>query len=354
MASFNNPIGSLTKDEVLNQPVAVRLAWFSQLYFKHRNLLEVAQSLQHILHATSETRITVLVGPTGIGKTAFCKRVLCQQLMATWKDSLLPSDAPLLFIAAPANGERSLSWRTLYARLLEAGNEILIDEKRSTTVTEARHVVGRGKATVAALRESVESMIRHRNVRLIVIDEAVHLLRFEEHMAVMDTLKSLADVHQAKLLLLGSYDLIALMTQYGQVARRSEILHMPRYRNDGGEVDRKEFAILVGKFQEFWPAKEVPDLLSITTELMEATLGSVGLLKALMQSALTFQLQAPHEVWKPAYLLRSAKSNGSLRCIQKETIDGEEALAGLVYGDNVFADKAFMQRVITKMSARSA
>ena len=64
-------------------------------------------------------------------------------------------------------------------------------------------------------------------MRLIVIDESMHQLRFDENAAIMDALKSLADIHHPKLVLIGTYQITPLMIDYGQLARRTAIL---RYR----------------------------------------------------------------------------------------------------------------------------
>lgn len=344
---------TLTRIDMLGKDIDSRANWYRGLHFRHREMMKVAAGLSHLLHPTSEPSIAAIIGPTGIGKTLLANIVLGPQLRQVWKSYLQPSDVPVLHLEAPANGERSFSWRTLYRRLLTSGAEEFIDKKISTTTADGYVRVNRGRGTVAALRESVESMIRHRNVRLIVIDEAVHLLRFQGYAAVMDTLKSLADVGETKLLLIGSYDLADLLTNYAQVARRSEILHYSRYRIDDA-ADRKEFADVVRRLQQQWPCADVPNFSAISKELMEVTLGSVGLLKSLMQSALLCQLRADGERWNMEFLVRSTKSTDALRAIEKETLAGEENLANLANGRNAFRDPGFMSRVATRMAAPSA
>src|SRR5690606_18730848 len=106
-------------------------------------------------------------------------------------------------VSAPASGEKSLSWRMLYRRILEAGEEPEIDYKRLSTVTDGELRSHRGsRQSVASLRVYVEKMLRHRKVRALIVDEALHLLRFSDYSAIMDTLKSLADIGDTKLVLI--------------------------------------------------------------------------------------------------------------------------------------------------------
>ena len=322
--------------------------WFKLLQVKHRELEAVTNDLANLAHPDNEARIFSLIGMTGIGKTTLATRILDTMLTRSWGAQVLPSDVPYIFISAPANGERSLSWRTLYQRALRYANEILIDKKRATKIIDNKIVVVPGESSLAALRESLEKMLVHRNVRLLVIDEAVHLLRFEGYAAVMDTLKSLADVHYAKILVIGSYDLFDLITNYGAVVRRGEILHYKRYRIDS-QKDKVEFHNAVVKLQAKWPCKEIPNFAAISDVLMEVSLGSIGLLKALMLSALGAQIKGKNEAWDAMYLKKAAKSIKLLKKISDETLAGEEKLSGAAYGESLFANKDFLTKVAMKM-----
>ena len=352
----DNQLKLMSLEDVIGLDKEVRLHWFRLLQVRHRELEKITRDLAHLLHPDNETRIVALIGMTGVGKTTLARLILQMALAKVWGSHIAPWDVPYIFVAAPANGEKSLSWRVLYQRILRAALEILVDQKQQTQDSDDFISLSRGKNTVAALRESVESMLKNRNVRLVVIDEAVHLLRFEAYAAVMDTLKSLADVHKTKILLIGSYDLYDLVTDYGQTARRGEILHYKRYNGHGRTTkdniaaDQDEFANIVKKLQEKWPSCVVPNLEAIADDLMEATLGSVGLLKALLVSALELQLNAKSEKWDPRYLIKAAKSLKLIKRIRDETVVGEEKLSGASFGESYFSDPAIFAKVAAKMA----
>lgn len=351
MAYSDHDLARMTRAQAIACPTDVRLKWFRRLQVRHRELNSVTEDLLHLVHPENETRIVTLIGMTGIGKTTLATRILDTLLSRVWQAEMGPSDIPYVVIEAPANGERSLSWKTLYQRALVGANEILVEKKRHMDVSDNTVQFDSSKySTLASLRESLESMLKHRNVRLLVIDEAFHLLRFESYAAVMDTLKSLANIHQTKLMLIGSYDLLDLAVEYAQIARRSEILHYRRYHKDA-EDDVAEFKRVVDKLQQQWPCDEIPNFVAISEELMEATLGSIGLLKGLLLSALEMQLGSPEQRWSPKFLQKAAKSLGLLAKIRAETEVGEVRIESSAYGNSIFASADYLARVAAKMGA---
>src|SRR5690606_23683076 len=116
--------------------------------------------------------------------------------------------------------------------------------------------------TAAALRLAVSRMFANRRVRVLILDEAVHLLRHDSSDAVMDTLKSLADEGETKLLLLGPYETAPMVRAYGQVVRRSSVVHFRRYKlNSAG--DRAEFRRVLDVLLGLWPCAATPGLAAI-------------------------------------------------------------------------------------------
>lgn len=185
-------------------------------------------------------------------------------------------------------------------------------------------------------------------VKVLAIDEAYHLLRFSKFDTVMDTLKSIPENKSVKLLLLGTYNLVKLATNYGQVSRRSEILHFERYHTDVKE-DVNEFNKIISTIQRNWPCEIVPNFNSISEKLMEVTLGCIGLLKGLFLRSLILQLKNKGK-WDPEFLQKSAKSMKLINEIRKEIETGEENIKSATYGESLFQDTKIMAEVITKMA----
>jgi len=316
---------------------------------KHNRLEKVTIEVMRLLSRYNETNIIPIIGGTGIGKTSFAKMLLRQLVEKMKFFYSVPSNIPFMFVAAPANGDKSLSWMTMYEKALRAANEILIEKKQSNIIKDGIFTVKpRRFKTLAALREALESMLNNRDVRVLVIDEAYHLLRFGNYAAVMDTLKSIVDLTNTKLILLGTYDLFNLVSNYGQAARRTEILHFERYHKDN-KADVTEFktAIIVN-IQEHWPCEIIPAFDAISDELIEASLGCIGLLKSIMLHALSMQLENNGK-WNPRFMAKAAKSMKLLDVIRKEFETGETNIAGASYGDTLFSDQ-ILEDMVQKMN----
>jgi hypothetical protein len=336
-------IRALSHTEMLKQPPDVRMRWFYLFQVGHRELNAAVMSLMELLEQDNEVKIISVIGMTGIGKTTLATQIL-GKLMARYATSALPHHHSVVYVRAPANGEKSISWKTLYRRMLIAGNEPSVDLKRLTPVSpgEERSLKGT-RHSVAHMREMVEAMLLHRKVKVLVIDEALHLLRFDAYAAIMDTLKSLADVASTKLLLIGTYQIADLMIEYAQVARRSEIIHYRRYKVSPSPTselteDEAEYIRQLEKFQRNWPCVKAPNLASIWRPLMLSSLGSIGLTKAILLRLASLQMSTEGELLLKSHLGKAIKGPSSLRVIEEETAEGESKLEGACYGDGTVDD----------------
>lgn len=333
--------------DMLKQSKLFRKRWYYLLQLSHRELERVVGDLLELMDPNNDIKIVSIIGMTGIGKTTLAKE-LSSLLDSHYGPTATPDQCPVLHVSAPANGEKSLSWRMLYRRILEAGAEPEIDHKRPSKVTEGELQGVRGdRQSVASLRGHVEKMLLRRKVRALIVDEALHLLRFSEYSAIMDTLKSLADIGDTKLVLIGTHQIADLMIEYGQVVRRSEIVHYQRYQvsSKNGKAmtpDETEYRAQLQRFQEQWPCRQRPNLTAIWKPLMLASLGSIGLTKSILLRLLTLQMDTTDERLDKAFFSRAIKGEVSLSILEKETVEGEAKLAGACYGDGQLSDEALM------------
>ena len=328
-------------EDALSADPTFRKRWFKLFQVGHRELLRVVTDVTELMDADNDVKLISLIGMTGIGKTTLASalhKILAQQ----YEPGARRSDCPVLYVHAPANGERSLSWKVLYRRILQAGQAPDIDQTRPVRLEGGyMHGARGGGASVAYLREQVETMLKARKVRALIIDEALHLLRFNDYSAIMDTLKSLADIEHTKLILIGTHQIADLMTQYAQVIRRSEIVHFKRYRvsprpSSSPTADEEEYITQLLKLQQHWPSAVQPNLEAIWHPLMRASLGSIGITKTILQQLLVLQLAHPGEQLEEAQLRKALKASGNLARIEAETVEGEAKLEGVCYGDGEF------------------
>jgi DNA transposition AAA+ family ATPase len=323
---------------LLPEQAAAQDAFYNVRIF-HPKLLRVMHQLDPLLSTANESTINVVVGATGVGKTTFSK-ALVQKLWASYA-SLADADPtciPIVTVEAYATGEVRHGFRELFLDILEQlktpmsrnANAIDWEDGRISLRPQAR-------STIASLRRRVEAALRHRQVRVLVIDEAYHLCRFGKESSVLDTLKSLANTAGVKLVLIGSYDLHELVESHSQVARRTSVIHFERYVVGVAE-DHKSWKRIVKGLQDKWPCKQVPDFEKASDALLDACLGCVGLLKALMLEASAMQLRNGG-VWDNSFLPRAAKASGLREVIRKEIEVGEQRVRDSVQGNCMWDEK---------------
>jgi AAA domain len=320
---------------------------------RHSKLDALTQDLFQLLTPHSESNIIVVTGASGVGKTTLTNKLL-KSLYVGFAPiyEMDPSAIPLLVVEAVANGERHQGFRGLLEdmrnQLLEPGPE----QKSLIQVVDGRMIVRpQARATTLMLRKVVENGLRMRKTMVCAIDEAYHLLSLGKHAEVMDTFKSMANTTGLKIVLLGSFDLYDLVVGHAQVARRATILNFDRYHLDK-EEDRAEFKKVVELLQAKWPCALIPNFTAISDELLEATLGCVGLLKTLMLDALAMQLRAGGK-WNPQFLMKAAKSNALRGIIEKEIIEGEAKVLDALYGDSMW-NKSDLDSMAKKMEVAYA
>lgn len=352
---------AMGRAEALALPPARRMRWFHLVQVQHAELARVAQHLHELLDPCNDVKIISIIGPTGIGKTTLATTILTR-LVEEYAATRKTYEVPVVYVAAPANGEKSMSWKTLYRRLMLAAGERFLDLQRAVEVRNGEMLAVRSeRQSLAHLREHLEAVIRHRNVRVMIIDEAMHLLRFHENTVIMDTLKSLADIHHTKLVLIGTYQIAPLMVDYGQLARRSAILHYRRYAVRSAATAKpeeptemeKEFKRAVRRLQNQWPCVEVPDLERVWQPLMRASLGSVGLLKSQLLQLAHLQMMRTGETFDARDLVRAMKPPKQLAKIEQETAAGEADLSGASYGEADFGSDDEVKQLFERLTGKA-
>ncbi len=313
---------------------------FYQVRLFHPKLREVVHQLEPLLSTTNESTINLVVGATGVGKTTLT-RVLVKQLEGNYAGlaDADPTCIPVVVVEAYATGEARHGFRELFRDILcQLGNPV--SDKACGIERDDGYIRLRPQSgsTIASLRRQLESALKHRKVRVLVIDEAYHLCRYGKESAVLDTFKSLANTTGVKLVLIGSYDLHQLIESHAQVARRTSVILFERYQV-GVPNDHEAWKRIVRGLQEKWPCPQVPNFEKASDMLLEACLGCVGLLKSLLLEASAMQLRNGG-VWDMSFLSRAAKASAILGVIRQEIQNGEQRVRESIQGQCLWDEKA--------------
>src|SRR5690606_2883315 len=161
--------------------------------------------------------------------------------------------------------------------------------------------------SLASLRTAVERALEARGTKLLVIDEAAHIIRQSSPRRLeiqLDTLKSLSNACGAQILLIGAYDLYQLMSLSGQLSRRTHVLHFERYRQDCPE-DVNAFRGCIQKFQSVLPHLWDNQLIKHAGALHENTVGCIGTLSAILTRTARLLEESQEQGWSADALRRS-------------------------------------------------
>jgi hypothetical protein len=313
----------------------------------HDKITAVLDDLFDLLVPHSETNIINIIGPTGVGKSTLTG-ILLGKLGYVYAPELESdkSAIPLVYVEAYADGSPTQSFGPLYQDILKKLCEPFLDRKDNIEVVGGYVRKGKCRERISDLRRLVENGFRERRTKILVIDEAYHLLRIGNDALAMEALKSLANTAGVKIILVGSYDLFDLASSGSQVARRSAILHFERYRMDK-PADRESYKSIIKSLMEKWPCDLKPNFAAISDVLLESTLGCIGLLKAALLEASAMQLRNKG-VWDHSFIPKMVKANKLMRVIRKEIEVGEAKINDALYGDCPW-DETALKRLIDRM-----
>lgn len=145
--------------------------------------------------------------------------------------------------------------------------------------------------TVARIR--LIRALEHRETKMILIDEAHHLLRTKStrsSLAALDSLKCLGNETGVKIVLTGSYELLSACFSSAHLNGRLSVVEFPRYRPDAR--DMVYFDRLLGSLDPILPWAAGESLMKHRRLMHEGTLGCYGLLESWILSALSAMTSA--------------------------------------------------------------
>lgn len=321
--------------ELLQANIKERVDYFKGRMINHSMLENAFNKAIAALDSTSGPQVITLTGPTGVGKTTVARR-LYKHLVDVYKNEVLadPSMVPVLGInAVPPNGAM-FNWKDFYYRLLEKNGDVLLDRKlnmplQGNMFPELLFPPHSESSTADALRRALERCIKRRRTKYVIIDEGHHLLMVKDHDRLecqFESLKSLAIETGAIIVLVGTYRLLDIRDHSGQLVRRSEIIHFPRYdfREKG---QRSAFASVLKEFQEKMPLAVMPNLLLDAEYFYIKTAGCIGILKDWLARCLEQAIREKRKTFDMKFASRFALDNKGLRTIIGEAIAGEAKLA---------------------------
>jgi predicted ATPase len=262
---------------------------------EHQYFDDALKQLREQVQQKTSTRIVIVTGPTGAGKTTLRERLALElEAMAAAEIRENPEMIAYGGCAIKARGGSIFSWKDPYIQSLyslrhpfahsrsvaqgQVHSEVTDQILKSVSPDAAR------RFTNDRLFRILQKTIEHRKPLAMLFDEAHHLLRVGSSMTLVDQLehiKFIADETRTLFILFGTYELIKLMDLSSALIRRREVVHLARYAYDPndkqGSLDA--FAKVVAVF-----ARDLSDnceikLLKEVPYLYQGSVGCVGVLR---------------------------------------------------------------------------
>ena len=313
---------------------------FQKLRIDHPKLIYVQRQVDSALVSRDGSFLLLVIGPTHVGKSSLQRRLVYERLEREGRERSLPerSIPAVYFELIP--GDKSFSWKANIESLLLEQNEVLTRFKieypdRSDGTFSGKQPGLSGRATEHALRRALENFLYHKKVEFLCLDEAANLLhlgsgKMLRHQA--DFLKSIANRSRAKIILGGSFDVYPLIGQTAQLSSRSEIVNFDRY-DPSDESDQEAFFGILCTFESFLPFPEKENTLTpYLSLLMENSVGCVGLLKKVLDRAVTRSLAVGDPRITEESLMKNLNSKLLVDQALKEVESGHEIMKEFLGG----------------------
>lgn len=320
--------------ELLQASISDRISYFENCTIRHAMLDSVTKTVEQSLSGRASPTVHILAGPTGVGKTTVAT-TLYNRMLKTFEDQMIKDQSfrPVMKVNAIAPNGSSFNWKDCFIRILNQADEPLINKKvvvpmQLTLFGEDRPITTRERNVADALRRSVEQCLCRRKTRILIIDEAHHILMVNNPKRMefqFEALKSLAIETKCTIVLVGTYRLLDIRDQSGQLVRRSEIVHFPRY-DHRNEKEKAGFVQALNTLAGRLPLESYPDLQAHAGEIYHRTIGCIGILKEWLSRAYARHLESGNKHFNWEYIESFALSVKALETIAAEALDGEEKL----------------------------
>ncbi|MBD2106053.1 ATP-binding protein [Nodosilinea sp. FACHB-13] len=328
----------LFPQDLLKADKVERSQYFQGVIVNHGKLSEVIQKVYElIINPSSQSSIITVIGPTGVGKSTLIPRIEKLLIERSLEDkNFHPGRIPVVSLEAASPSSGNFDWKDYHYRALVAMEEPLIDYKIDYSTQEVyRDVNGKVKvrstASTNRLRHAQENALQHRQPYAVILDEAQHIQKMSSGRRLqdnMDCLKSIANITTIPHVLIGTYELLMMRNLSGQLSRRNQEVHFPRYKANS-ESDQKTFrAALQALTFYYMPMAEENNLDSEWKYCYERSLGCVGILKDWLSRALNYALDEGSEKITKHHLENTALTVAQCQKIVIEIIEGEKLLEG--------------------------
>ena len=306
----------------------IRATFATHLYFE--------QTKRRFLEALTVSDLVLLTGPSGVGKDCLGDHVVAELNQRVDEDPRLVS-AVKLDASTPRRGPFSFKhfWETLLLQLADPLVDCKVDRDQKLFNLRAGFRTQASRASEPALRAAAFDALRDRGVEVVIINEALALLRSERGRTLrdqLDVLRELTDRGVCKIVLMATPRILGPLDLSGELARRIVEVPFPRYRQGDGRCpeETETFREVVKAFAHALPPLARPKLPSRRLELLhKGSLGCIGHLAGWFERAIVRCAEAGASTLAWSHFKETVYSDAKLKRFRKECEEGERLLAQL-------------------------
>lgn len=235
------------------------------LHIPHPRYVDTQNAVHAHVTLGLEGSVILLAGPTRVGKSSLIKSVMP---LAFPRRGWAANTLPYITVLASPTDRGFMSTRYLLLEMLRALQHPFYE----SGLPANRH------RTETAMNVHLKPAFEQRQTRVIVVDEAQHLLRTRERRAVagaLDTIKCIGNDSGTIILLVGGYELLTACFESAHLNGRLTVVDFPRYTRT--EQDADNFCRILCTFDEFLPFARDASLFGMKQLIYEGSLGSCGL-----------------------------------------------------------------------------
>jgi len=232
--------------------------------FPHPRFVDAVRAAVGLITFSGSGSVIAMVGPPRVGKSTAGRAAAKEVYPRSDEDSV-----PYVIADCSRTDVGHISMRYLTLDLLgKLGHPFYGDGQHSLRLN----------LTETNARLQLRRAIEHRQTKLIIVDEAHHLLRVKSRSgreAALESLKCLGNETGALIFLIGGYELLRECFCSAHMNGRLSILHLARYGTN--EVDIECFDRILASYDLLLPWAKGHSLLDMREFLYAGSLGSCGL-----------------------------------------------------------------------------
>lgn len=303
---------------------------FGKVTLRHPHLDVALQRLCLSVNQAVKGSIIFMFGPTGVGKSTLATH-MCEmlnhkfRLEAEYDGSTLPAAV----VEAPFPDAKEFSWKEFYVRALADLREPIIGKKIEDSRCQAFKILdSKSRPTGHAYRMNFENALKYRKVQVLVIDEAHHIAKGASAASLknqLEYIKSLANLTETIIVLIGTYELLAFRNLSGQLSRRSMDVHFRRYNLKVSE-EYKKYGGIIKSFESKLPIPCDFRMTEKIEDLYTGSLGCVGILSGWLIKAMTLAVQEGDGKLRMQDLEQTMFSHDQMTKMIDELLEGEQLL----------------------------